>query len=173
MDRIQLRRAGDFDTEGLRALLAGLSPQSAFLRFCTGIGNPSSRLLAALLRQDGTHGAWVAASGPVLLGHAGWAVVSDGPAGPAGPAGIVEVSAVVADGWQRRGLGRAMLDLALAEAAGRGATQVRMHVHGENATLLRRLAAGAAAVRREDATVVVERPLQDLRSGRGDLQLVA
>ncbi|MEO7980976.1 MAG: hypothetical protein ABI807_08815 [Sporichthyaceae bacterium] len=46
-------------------------------------------------------------------------------------------------------------------------------VHGENRTLLKRLATGASRVRRDDAGVVVDRPLADLVSTRRDLLLVA
>jgi L-amino acid N-acyltransferase YncA len=87
--------------------------------------------------------------------------------------GVVEVGAMVADAWQGRGLGRALVDRGLAEAAAHGARSVRLVVHHENRTLLRRLAAGATSVQREDYDVVVDRPLADLLTPRRDLQLVA
>lgn len=164
MEQIQVRRAGAADTDALRELVVGLSPRSAFLRFCAGVGTPSSRMLAALLRSDATHGTWVAAAGAALVGHLSWAVVDDE---------VVEVGAMVADEWQGRGLGRALVDHGLAEAAAHGARRVRLVVHHENRTLLRRLAAGATSVQREDYDVVIDRPLADLLSTRRDLVLVA
>ena len=164
MEQIQVRRAGGDDADGLRELVTGLSPRSAFLRFCAGVGSPSSRMLAALLRRDADHGAWVAVHGRTTVGHLSWAVVADG---------VVEVGAMVADAWQGRGLGRALVDRGLAEAAAHGARSVRLVVHHENRTLLRRLAAGATSVQREDYDVVIDRPLADLLTPRRDLQLVA
>jgi GNAT superfamily N-acetyltransferase len=164
MEQIQVRRATAVDADGLRELVTGLSPRSAFLRFCAGIGSPSGRMLAALLRRDAGHGAWLATAGRATVGHLSWAVVDDG---------VVEVGVMVADGWQRRGVGRALVDRGLAEAAGRGATSVRLVVHQENRTLLRRLATGATSVRRDDYDVVIDRPLLDLLTTRRDLLLVA
>jgi GNAT superfamily N-acetyltransferase len=80
---------------------------------------------------------------------------------------------MVADAWQGRGLGRALVDRGLAEAAAHGARNVRLVVHHENSTLLRRLAAGATSVQPEDYDVVIDRPLADLLTPRRDLQLVA
>jgi GNAT superfamily N-acetyltransferase len=164
MEQIQVRPAGTADADGLRELVTGLSPRSAFLRFCAGVGSPSGRMLAALLRRDDEHGAWVATADGTTVGHLSWAVVADG---------VVEVGAMVTDAWQGRGLGRALADRGLTEAAARGATSVRLVVHHENRTLLRRLADGAASVQREDYDVVIDRPLVDLLTPRRDLVLVA
>jgi ribosomal protein S18 acetylase RimI-like enzyme len=164
MQQIQVRPAVAADADRLRDLVTGLSPRSAFLRFCAGIGTPSARMLAALLRQDATHGAWLVTVDGTAVGHLSWAVVDDG---------VVEIGVMVADQWQRRGLGRALVDQGLGEAAARGASQVRLVVHLENSTLLRRLSAGAASVRREDYDVVIDRPLTDLLTPRRDLVLVA
>jgi GNAT superfamily N-acetyltransferase len=164
MQEIQVRPAGAADSDGLRDLVTGLSPRSAFLRFCAGVGTPSGRMLAALLRRDADHGAWVAVSGRATVGHLSWAAVADG---------VVEVGAMVADAWQGRGLGRALVDHGLAEAAAHGASSVRLVVHHENRTLLLRLATGAASVQREDYDVVIDRPLADLLTTRRDLVLVA
>jgi GNAT superfamily N-acetyltransferase len=164
MEQIQVRPAGAADTDGLRELVVGLSPRSAFLRFCAGVGTPSGRMLAALLRRDAEHGAWVATSAGTTVGHLSWAVVADG---------VVEVGAMVTDAWQGRGVGRALVDRGLAEAARRGAHTVRLVVHHENRTLLQRLAAGAASAQREDYDVAIERPLADLLTVRRDLLLVA
>ena len=164
MQQIQVRPAGAADADRLRDLVTGLSPRSAFLRFCAGIGTPSARMITALLRQDATHGAWLGTVSGTAVGHLSWAVVDDG---------VVEIGVMVADQWQRRGLGRALVDRGLGDAAARGARQVRLVVHLENSTLLRRLSAGATSVRREDYDVVIDRPLTDLLTTRRALVLVA
>ena len=152
MNKIQVRRAVPTDAPALHALVAGLSPQTAFLRFFAGVGSPTARFVAALLRHDDTHGAWVCASGDDLLGHATWG--QDGDA--------VELGVVVADPWQGLGIGRALLVATLGEIAARGLTDVRLHVHADNARLARRLSRGATTAVLADGVVTVTRPLADL-----------
>jgi GNAT superfamily N-acetyltransferase len=152
MNEIQVRRAGPADIDALRRLVSELSLESAHLRFFAGVGTPTTRFLAALLRKDDTHGAWVCTSGYQLLGHAAWAR----------DAGAAEVGVVVADAWQKQGVGRALLTSALAEAARSGLTDVRLHVHPENRWLARRLSRGATTAVLADGMVTVTRPVADL-----------
>lgn len=152
MNKIQVRRAVPDDAAALRSLLAGLSTQTAFRRFFAGLGSPTARFVTALLRQDDTHGAWVCAAGDELLGHATWG--RDGDA--------AEVGLVVADPWQGLGIGRALLDAMLADVAGRGVTDVRLHVHADNLSLARRLSRGATTAVLADSVVTITRPLADL-----------
>ncbi len=152
MLRTQVRPARPTDAGGLHDLVAGLSLQSAHRRFFVGVGAPSSRMVAALLRRDDTHGAWVCATGDRVVGHAIWGV-DDGAA---------ELGVVVADGWQHRGIGRSLTAAAAAEARGRGLAEVRMHVHAENRSLARRLSTGATGAVLADGVVTVNRPLADL-----------
>jgi GNAT superfamily N-acetyltransferase len=152
MNKIQVRRAGPADAPAMRSLVAGLSPETAFLRFFAGIGTPTSRFVAALLRRDDTHGAWVCAAGDDLLGHATWG--RDGDA--------AELGIVVADPWQGLGIGRALMVAALGEIADRGLTDVRLHVHADNARLARRLSRGATTAVLADGIVTITRPVADL-----------
>ena len=103
-------------------MLTGLSVASAYFRFLTGLGRPSDRLVARLLHRDATHGAWLAEVGDAPVGHVMWALVDD----------AVELGAVVTDAWQQRGIGRWLVQAALAEAAVAGAVAVRLDVHLEN-----------------------------------------
>jgi GNAT superfamily N-acetyltransferase len=119
---VRLRRTCADDTAGLTAMLAGLSPASSFFRFLTGMRRPSDRLVARLLHRDSTHGAWLAVVGEAPVGHVMWALADD----------AVELGAVVTDAWQRRGIGRWLLQAALAEAAVAGAVAVKLDVHLEN-----------------------------------------
>jgi GNAT superfamily N-acetyltransferase len=152
MNKIQVRRAVPADAPALHSLVAGLSPQTAFLRFFAGVGTPTSRFVAALLRRDDTHGAWVWAAGDDLLGHATWG--SDGDA--------AELGIVVADPWQGLGIGRALMVATLEEITARGLTDVRLHVHADNVRLARRLSRGAATAVLADGVVTITRPAADL-----------
>ena len=152
MNKIQVRRAVPADAPALRSLVAGLSPQTAFLRFFAGVGTPTSRFVAQLLRRDDTHGSWVCAAGDDLLGHATWG--RDGDA--------AELGVVVADAWQGLGIGRALMVATLGEIAARGLTDVRLHVHADNARLARRLSRGATTAVLADGVVTITRPVTDL-----------
>jgi GNAT superfamily N-acetyltransferase len=152
--QIQVRPAAPTDAAALSVLVGGLSRRSALHRFFAGVGTPSPRMVAALLRRDDDHGAWVAARGDRLVGHAIWG--RDGDA--------AELGVLVADPVQGRGLGRALLAPALDEAAARGLTRVRLHVHMENTRLLRRLSRGAQATAFADGVCTITRSLSDLRA---------
>ena len=80
---------------------------------------------------------------------------------------------MVAEPWQGQGLGRSLLEAALAEAADRGLTDVRLHVHAENRWLARRLSSGAVRATMEGGVVTVTRPLSDLQSPAASHALVA
>ena len=152
MNKIQVRRGAPDDAPALTAMLAELSTQTAFRRFFAGLGTPTARFVMALLRQDDTHGAWVCAVGDELLGHATWGREGD----------AAEIGIVVADPWQGLGIGRALLDAMLPDVAGRGITDVRLHVHADNLRLARRLSRGATTAVLADSVVTITRPLADL-----------
>ena len=152
MLRTQVRPARPDDARALHDLVAGLSPESGRRRFFVGVGAPSARMVAALLRRDTTHGAWVCVDGDQVVGHAMWGVDE----------GAAELGVVVADSWQRRGIGRSLTAAAAAEARSRGLADVRLHVHAENRGLARRLSSGATASVLADGIVTVTRPLVDL-----------
>ena len=69
---------------------------------------------------------------------------------------------MVADPWQGLGIGRALLVATLGEIADRGLTDVRLHVHADNARLARRLSRGATTAVLADGIVTITRPLADL-----------
>jgi GNAT superfamily N-acetyltransferase len=123
---VALRRSGAGDAASLTEMLAGLSPMSSYLRFLSG-GRPSDRMVARLLHRDSTHGAWLATAGDLTVGHVMWALAPDG---------AVEVGVVVSDAWQHRGIGRWLIQSALAEAAVAGAVAVRLNVHTENGRVI-------------------------------------
>ena len=152
MFRTQVRPARPTDAPALHDLVAGLSLTSSYRRFFVGVGVPSTRMVTALLRRDDTHGAWVCVAGDRVVGHASWGV-DDGAA---------ELGVVVADAWQRKGIGRSLTAAAAAEARTRGLSDVRLLVHAENRDLARRLSAGATVADMADGVVTVTRPIADL-----------
>ena len=156
MLRTQVRPARPDDARALHELLAGLSTESGSRRFFVGLGAPSAGMVAALLRRDSTHGAWVCAAGDRLVGHAIWGL-DDGAA---------ELGVVVADAWQRRGIGRSLTAAAAAEARGRGLVDAHMLVQAGNRSLVRRVSAGATAAVLADGLVSITRPLADLLPDR-------
>lgn len=148
---VRLRRTRAADAAGLTTLLTGLSPASSYFRFLTGLGPPSDRLVARLLHRDPTHGAWLAMVGDAPVGHVMWALADD----------AVELGAVVTDAWQHRGIGRWLVQAALAEAAVAGAVAIRLDVHLENrpvVAMLRR-AMPEAIVTRESEMLTFRAPM--------------
>jgi acetyltransferase len=130
------------DREAVRAFLAGLSLDSAYRRFFTGIGSPSSTLVrrlvevdhdrrSALLAVAGGERAGREISGGEVVGLADTAVLADGV--------TVELGVVIADAWQRRGLGPRLVAAALAPAVARGCTTLRAHTLPDNARVARLL----------------------------------
>jgi GNAT superfamily N-acetyltransferase len=148
---VSLRRTRLDDAAALTAMLAGLSLTSAYLRFFTGLRHPSPRLVARLLRSDATHGAWLAMVGGSPVGHIMWAITGE----------AVELGVVVTDAWQRRGIGRWLIQAALAEAAVAGATAVHLDVHAENRRVVAMLGQSMpdAVVTREDEMLTYRAPM--------------
>ncbi len=157
--QLVLRPAGAGDEHLLSALLAGLSPASAFHRFMAGLGAPKPALVRALLRADARHGAWLAvepdpAGGERAVGHACWSVDD---------AGVADLGVVVADAAQGRGVGRALFEAAGLSAAGAGATAVHLDVHPDNRRVAKILRArlGAPALIWDEGLLTVDTPLAD------------
>jgi len=125
---IRFLRRGEEST--LRELFARLSPRSRYLRFFSDMPvTPDSvvRLLAdvdgiqrlALVAQlDQTHGCDVIALGNVAVGE-----------------GLPELGIVVADAWQRQGIGIAVIDRLLEAAEHRGHHRFMVHALYENPAL--------------------------------------
>jgi GNAT superfamily N-acetyltransferase len=151
---VEIRPAGPGDREAVRAFLAGLSLDSGYRRFFTGIGSPSAALVGRLVDVDHDRRETVLGLvGPEVVGLADCARLADGC--------TVELGVVVADAWQRLGLGprlaRAVLDLAVA----RGATALRVHALADNARVARMLRRRWPdhSPTRDDATLVWDLPL--------------
>lgn len=159
MERIQrttLRDAGPDDAAELTGMLRLLSPSSAFMRFLAGFGEPKPALVRALLAAGPRRGALLALlPGGTAVGHACWSVTPDG---------VVDVGVVVLDGWQRRGIGRELVEAAVARAAAAGGTVLHLDVHPENRVLVRTLRDRMPTATRRfvDGLVTFDVPLADV-----------
>jgi GNAT superfamily N-acetyltransferase len=120
-----IRPATATDAEALRRFLAGLSPRTAYSRFFTGLGHIPDRMLAWLLPRGSDQDVLVAVHRGEIVGHGMYTVAR-------GPEAGAELAVVVADAWQRNGLGPRLIQGLLDRAAGRGIRQVRFTVLAGN-----------------------------------------
>jgi acetyltransferase len=146
---LTVRTVTPADRAAVHGFLAGLSRESAYRRFFSGLGSPSSALVRHLVEVDhDRREAVLAGWGDQVVGLADCTRLDDGAA--------VELGVVVADRWQRRGLGPRLARTVLELAIARGARTVRMHALAENdrvARLVRRSWPDAVPTR--DGTVLV------------------
>ncbi len=119
------------DQAALVDFFAGLSAQTCYLRFFGPL-----TLTPALLHllSGGAANAVVAVRGGVIVGHAMAADRTD-PKDPEG-ARMTDIGVVVADAWQGRGLGSALVRALVAGAKARGVTWVAMDVLHANPRVL-------------------------------------
>jgi GNAT superfamily N-acetyltransferase len=155
MAEVSLRDAGPDDAAELTGMLRLLSPTSAFMRFLAGFGEPKPALVRALLAAGPERGALLALlPGGSAVGHACWSVSG----------GVVDVGVVVLDGWQRRGIGRALVEAAVTRAGAAGGTALHLDVHPENRALLTTLRTRMPTATRRflDGLVTFDVPLADV-----------
>jgi len=153
---VLLRDARPDDCAAVRDFLSGLSLDSAYRRFFTGIGSPpSGGLVRWLVEADPDRRTVVlAVAGDEVVGLADTTLVDDGHA--------VELGVVLADRWQRRGLGWQLCAAALVPALNRGVPVLRAHTLPDNSRvakiLRRRWPDGAPTF--ADGTLIWELPLR-------------
>ncbi|KAB1137050.1 GNAT family N-acetyltransferase [Micromonospora sp. DT46] len=134
-----VRPATADDLPGVVELHEGCSAHSRYRRYLGGAGTPATARLRRLLEP---------ARGVTLLATAGDAGATQ-PAGDTGAESVVamanllaegdeaEVALLVRDDWQRRGLGSALLRRLVRHAEQAGYAALVLHVHAENAPMLR------------------------------------
>jgi GNAT superfamily N-acetyltransferase len=127
-----LRAGTPADAERVRAFVAGLSLRSQFFRFFASVAAPSSSLLRSLTGADGRADVLIAMD--VAGGVVGHGMVVD-RAGGDGRC-VSDIGVVVADGWQGRGVGSALLRALARRAADRGSVELVMDVLPENNRML-------------------------------------
>jgi len=106
-----LRSAGRGDLPGLQRFVGRLSLRSRVQRFFSPLRELPSPLVRAIERGDGAHRLLLAEHAGEVVALGQYAVVEGGRC---------ELALVVADDWQGRGIGRALIDRLLADAALRG-----------------------------------------------------
>jgi GNAT superfamily N-acetyltransferase len=119
-----IRTAGPGDADRIRALVCGLSSRSQYFRFFASVSPPSTGLMRALCGETGS-------ADILVLTDSRGAVIGHGMAADARRAdGRLEanIGVVIADEWQERGLGTALLSMLVSRAASRGVSTLVLDV---------------------------------------------
>ena len=146
MNRTQvglIRPVTPADEAVLHDFFAALSVESRYLRFFAPV-TPSCDLLDLMAGKPAHVDAIVAVADGVIVGHA---MAADRPApgepgNPGRPGGprATDVGVVVADAWQRRGVGAALMRALIGRAQARGVTALAMDVLPGNRRVLAMIA---------------------------------
>lgn len=127
-----LRQAGPADCDAIREFVCGLLPRTQRMRFFAAVAPPSTGLLRALCGATGR-------ADVLLVTDINGAVIGHGMAAdvPARDGLESSIGLVVADGWQRRGVGTRLLTALTTRAARRGAGSLLLEVLPDNHVMLR------------------------------------
>jgi GNAT superfamily N-acetyltransferase len=128
------------DEAVLHDFFAALSVESRYLRFFAPV-TPSCGLLDLMAGKPAHVDAIVAVADGVIVGHA-MAADRPAPGHPGRPGGprATDVGVVVADAWQRRGVGAALMRALIGRAQARGVTALAMDVLPGNRRVLAMIA---------------------------------
>jgi GNAT superfamily N-acetyltransferase len=144
-----IRPSGCADLAALGAFFAGLSLHTRVKRFFAPV-SPGPAMLRRLGGTAGQADVLVAVRGGVIIGHA-MAVdqAMDQAVDRASPeAGLItDIGVVVADAWQGRGVGAALMRALIGRAQARGVTGVSMDVLPSNRAVLAMITSHWAAAR--------------------------
>ena len=163
-----IRPTGPADMAALGDFFAGLSLQTRYLRFFAPV-RPTPALLRMLAGGAANVDAVVAVRGGVIIGHAMAAdqTATEGSRRPGAVRDpqeltVTDIGVVVADAWQGRGVGSALVRALVARAQARGVTSLTMEVLYANHQVLsmiqRRWPAAEIGHFRECATIHVRLP---------------
>ena len=154
------------DLAELGGFFAGLSVESRYLRFFAPV-TPTHGLLDLLAGRPAHIDAIVAVADGVIVGHAMAADLRSGRA--------TDIGVVVADAWQRRGVGAALMRALIARARARGVTSLAMDVLPGNRRVLAMILAHwpDAAVGRNPDSIDVCIPLPPDQPRRSRLRPAA
>jgi GNAT superfamily N-acetyltransferase len=145
-----LRQAGPDDLTTIREFFCGLSPHSQYLRFFAAVAPPSTSLLRALCGTGGADVLVVVDWDGAVIGH-GMAADQEAGHGLQSSIGLV-----VADAWQRQGIGTQLLGALTDRAARRGVSSLVLEVLPDNRVMrgiIARRWPAAPAERTPDAIV--------------------
>jgi GNAT superfamily N-acetyltransferase len=126
---MHMRTAMPEDASAIQAFVRALSPLARRRRFLAAVNELAPAVLAAMVRNDGRDGrSLVVIEGTRVIALAQHAVAPG--------TRTAEVALVVADAWQGRGLGRALMAAILQFAFARGLERVVGEAYDDNAPLL-------------------------------------
>jgi GNAT superfamily N-acetyltransferase len=123
--------AGPADADRIRDFVCGLSPRSLYFRFFASVAPPSTGLLRALCGVTGS-------ADILLLTDSCGNVIGHAMAADARPTGSrleANIGLVIADDWQRCGLGTTLLSMLVSRAARRGVEGLVLDVLPDNARM--------------------------------------
>jgi acetyltransferase len=129
-----IRPACRLDVGAVREFLRGLSTESSYRRFFTGLGRIPDGFVRRLMDidHDRREALVVVAGDGAVVALADYTVLTGRP-------DTAEFGVVVADGWQRHGLGPRLLEELMAIARSRGISRMRAHSLADNARVARLL----------------------------------
>lgn len=134
-----LARLGPSDREAVTRLFYRLSPESIYRRFFSPVSRPD-QFSASMLRVDRREREAVAAvEGGEVIGVAQYSRVPGAPE--------ADMAIVVADAWQRQGIGTRLVAALADRAAANGVNTFSVDIQGDNFGALRLLKRVAPGVR--------------------------
>jgi GNAT superfamily N-acetyltransferase len=148
---ITIRPLSRGDTATIQAVFDRLSPESRYARFGGAKNCLSPAELERFARLDARHDVLVASDGEAAIGIARLVRDPDDPH-------VADVAFAVADEWQARGVGSALVERLAANARAAGITHLRATMSGENRASL--------ALMRHATTI------ERTRERRGELEVV-
>jgi acyl-CoA synthetase (NDP forming)/RimJ/RimL family protein N-acetyltransferase len=147
---IEIREAGQEDREAVRALHAGLSRESLYLRFFSINPRLAEQIADRICRPPDTgHAALLALLRGTVIGVAGYERIDAEPE-------TAEIAMAVADHMHHRGVGTLLLEHLGALAHHRGIREFRADTLVDNHAMLRLLAGAGLPLRRRLAAGVIE-----------------
>jgi GNAT superfamily N-acetyltransferase len=154
---IRIRPIGRGDAVALERFYAALSPDSLDARFHGGTRGIGDRTARSFCGPDHTHREGFVAvervhpKGDSIVGHLCLEPIDD--------SSDLEMAVAVADTWQHRGIGRALLAAAIDWASAHGVARLRAAIRWSNPAIIGLLRS-------------VERPTTFVNDGEGDLEAV-
>ena len=125
--QVRIRTPCEADLGAVHAFLAGLSANSQYQRFFTGLGSVSPSLVRDLTAVTPTQQVVLATVGPDVIGHAMAATNRDG---------AIELGVVVADGHRHGGVATRLVRTLIERSVLAGVGRLRFDVLCENQVVL-------------------------------------
>lgn len=146
---VVIRPVTPLDADAVATFVRRLSPTARFRRFHSPVHALSPRQLEGIVDVDHRgRETLLALRGRRVVGMSQFIETRDPE--------VVEVAIVVADRWQRMGLGRLLLDAAITAAGRCGHTTVTAYAQAENRAILQLIRSGSLPTRMETVGSIVE-----------------